>query len=268
MLISRRGFCGQVGAAGAAWLTSPFAGSIGAIARAADTAPNELRVIAYNILKCTGWPADRNLARRAVERKQIPRRIALELALYDPHVVTFSESPSEELTREIAELLGMNHVRFPSGEDWPGTLLSKFEVVESQNAPYAAGAKCAAIGLVGRKRFELREPQWFGNDCTERLCQVAKKANVQPRRLFVEESSRGIDLSLGGWQDPQVHCKALVACVRRSSSRTSEASLAPVVPLRNSAERRRNSLSSSVAAAESDCEGVATGKLSSSAAAT
>jgi endonuclease/exonuclease/phosphatase family metal-dependent hydrolase len=81
------------------------------------------------------------LAKQAVADKQVPRRIALELALYDPHVVTFSESPSEELTKEIASLLGMNHVRFPSGEDWPGTLLSKFEVLESQNAPYAAGAK-------------------------------------------------------------------------------------------------------------------------------
>jgi endonuclease/exonuclease/phosphatase family metal-dependent hydrolase len=112
------------------------------IARAADSpASNSLRVISYNILACTGFPADRPLAQRAVADKQLPRRIALELALYDPHVVTFSESPSEELTQEIASLLGMHHVRFPSGEDWPGTLLSKFEVIESQNAPYAAGAK-------------------------------------------------------------------------------------------------------------------------------
>ena len=29
----------------------------------------------------------------------------------------------------------MNHVRFPSGGNWPGTLLSKFEIIESQNAP-------------------------------------------------------------------------------------------------------------------------------------
>jgi endonuclease/exonuclease/phosphatase family metal-dependent hydrolase len=141
MPISRRSFCNGLAATGAAYFANPLS----TIARAADPpASNRLRVMAYNILKCTGWPADRALARKAVERKQIPRRIALELALYDPHVVTFSESPSEELTKEIAELLGMNHVRFPSGEDWPGTLLSKFAVVESRNAPYAAGAKRAA----------------------------------------------------------------------------------------------------------------------------
>ena len=137
MLISRRNFCSGLAAAGAAYFANPLSVST----RAADPpASNRLRVISYNILACTGWPADRTLARRAVERKQIPRRIALELALYDPHVVTFSESPGEELTKEIAKLLGMQHVRFPSGEDWPGTLLSKFEVVESQNAPYAAAA--------------------------------------------------------------------------------------------------------------------------------
>jgi endonuclease/exonuclease/phosphatase family metal-dependent hydrolase len=130
--ISRRGFCSGLAAAGAAYLTN----SPSTIARAADASTsNSLRVISYNILACTGYPADRPLAQRAVADKQIPRRIALELALYDPHVVTFSESPSEELTQEIAKLLGMNHVRFPSGEEWPGTLLSKFDVIESQNVP-------------------------------------------------------------------------------------------------------------------------------------
>ena len=29
----------------------------------------------------------------------------------------------------------MNHVRFPSGGNWPGTLLSRYEIIESQNAP-------------------------------------------------------------------------------------------------------------------------------------
>jgi hypothetical protein len=33
----------------------------------------------------------------------------------------------------ISQFLGMNHVRFPSGCHWPGTLLTKFEIVDSQN---------------------------------------------------------------------------------------------------------------------------------------
>jgi endonuclease/exonuclease/phosphatase family metal-dependent hydrolase len=138
MPISRRNFCRTLAATGAVYLANSYS----SIARAADAPKaNSLRVISYNILACTGFPADRPLAQRAVADKQMPRRLALELALYDPHVVTFSESPSEDLTKEIASLLGMQHVRFPSGEEWPGTLLSKFEVLESQNAPYAAGAK-------------------------------------------------------------------------------------------------------------------------------
>lgn len=118
----------------------------------------ELRVIAYNILKCTGWPADRELAKRAVARGQIAGRIALELALYEPHVVNFSESPDEKLTREIAERLGMHHVRFPSGGDWPGTLLSKFEVLESQNAPVASGSRPAELFTRHWGRAVLKHP--------------------------------------------------------------------------------------------------------------
>ena len=63
------------------------------------------------------------------------KRLAMELALHDPDIINFSESPSEKLTKEVAELLGMNHIRFPSGGNWPGTLLSKFEITDSQNAP-------------------------------------------------------------------------------------------------------------------------------------
>lgn len=94
-----------------------------------------LRVIAYNVYVCKGWPDDRALAKEAVSQGQMARRVANELALYQPDIINFSESPSEELAKEIAGYLGMHHARFPSGGKWPGTLLSKFEIVESQNTP-------------------------------------------------------------------------------------------------------------------------------------
>jgi endonuclease/exonuclease/phosphatase family metal-dependent hydrolase len=94
-----------------------------------------LRVIAYNIYGGKGWPQERPLARQAVAKKQMAKRLALELELYAPDIICFSESPSEAITREIAQLLGFNHVRFPSGGSWPGTLLSRFEITQSQNAP-------------------------------------------------------------------------------------------------------------------------------------
>ncbi|WP_417737881.1 endonuclease/exonuclease/phosphatase family protein [Rosistilla oblonga] len=126
MPISRREFCGAVGASLAVANADLFAD---------DPNPKPLRVIAYNIYKCTGWPHQRQLAQQAVAKGQMAKRLAMELALHEPDIINFSESPMEELTKEVAELLGMNHVRFPSGGNWPGTLLSKFEIIDSQNAP-------------------------------------------------------------------------------------------------------------------------------------
>ncbi|RMF42205.1 MAG: endonuclease/exonuclease/phosphatase family protein [Planctomycetota bacterium] len=125
MRISRRHF----GATFAAGVTT--AGTI----LADDQNPQPLRVIAYNIFKLTGWPSQRRLAQRAVAKGQMAKRLAMELSLYEPDIINFSESPKEELTREVADLLGMHHIRFPSGGNWPGTLLSKLEIIESQNAP-------------------------------------------------------------------------------------------------------------------------------------
>ena len=127
MTISRRNFCTALGTGLAAASTNLFADKSG---------PKPLRVIAYNIYKCKGWPSDRPLAKRAVAEGQMAKRLAMELALHDPDLINFSESPGEEITQKVAELLGMNHVRFPSGGNWPGTLLSKFEITESQNARY------------------------------------------------------------------------------------------------------------------------------------
>jgi len=126
MTISRRHFCGALGASLAVANANLFAD---------DSKAKPLRVIAYNIYKCTGWPNDRPLAKRAVAKGQMAKRLAMELALYEPDIINFSESPSEDLTKEVAELLGMNHVRFPSDGNWPGTLLSRFEITESQNVP-------------------------------------------------------------------------------------------------------------------------------------
>lgn len=140
MPISRRQFGAAVAAGISAAGTTTFA---------ADEKSKPLRVIAYNIFKCTGWPNNRPRAKQAVAKGQMAKRLAMELALYDPDIINFSESPSEKLTKEVAKLLGMNHVRFPSGGNWPGTLLSRFEITESQNAP-----------LVGQRPKDLFTRHW------------------------------------------------------------------------------------------------------------
>lgn len=126
MPISRRQFC----AALAAGLSTAGTKILGA-----EKKPQPLRVIAYNIYKCTGWPSNRPRAKQAVLYGQMAKRLAMELALYEPDIINFSESPNEELSKKVAEHLGMNHLRFPSGGDWPGTLLSRFEIANSQNVP-------------------------------------------------------------------------------------------------------------------------------------
>ncbi len=126
MSLSRRQFCSALGGSLALANSNLLA---------AESPVPSLRVIAYNIYKLKGWPHERPLAKQAVAKGQMAKRLAMELALHDPDIINFSESPKEALTKEVAELLGMNHVRFPSGGNWPGTLLSKFEIIESQNAP-------------------------------------------------------------------------------------------------------------------------------------
>jgi endonuclease/exonuclease/phosphatase family metal-dependent hydrolase len=100
-----------------------------------DSKPMSLRVIAYNVYACKAWPGERPRAKEAVKQGQMARRLAMELALHRPDIVNFSESPTEAIATEAAELLGMHHVRFPSGGNWPGTLLSRFEIIESHNVP-------------------------------------------------------------------------------------------------------------------------------------
>ncbi|MEW4486921.1 endonuclease/exonuclease/phosphatase family protein [Thalassoglobus sp. JC818] len=127
MNITRRSFCSAIGSA--SLLTAGFP------LFAQTKNKQSLRVIAYNIYACKGWPSERPLAQKAVANGQMAERLAMELSLYDPDVINFSESPDEKLTRQVAEHLGMHHVRFPSGGNWPGTLLSRYEITDSENVP-------------------------------------------------------------------------------------------------------------------------------------
>ncbi len=135
-LFSRREMLKLSSSAGALLATGKFSQ-----VRAADTMPRPLRVIAYNVYVCTGWPKDRAMAKKATAMGQMPRRFADELALYEPDIINFSESPSEEVVQAIAKRLGMNYVRFESGGNWPGTLLSKYEIVDPQNVPLTTGER-------------------------------------------------------------------------------------------------------------------------------
>ena len=106
--------------------------------------PNGLRTISYNILACLGFPeTEANRARFKAMQPQQPMRLALELELYQPDLITFQESVSRDVAQQIASALKMNLAYFPAAVPsypgsplgYPGTLLTRFRVIESQNFP-------------------------------------------------------------------------------------------------------------------------------------
>lgn len=101
---------------------------------AAPSGDQRLRLITYNVLRCRGYavtPEAKPFLKAAAA--QMPTRLALELALYEPDIVTFQEGPSEKVLATIADQMGMHHAFFAGG--WPGAVLSRFEIVEQQNCP-------------------------------------------------------------------------------------------------------------------------------------
>jgi endonuclease/exonuclease/phosphatase family metal-dependent hydrolase len=109
-----------------------------------------LSTISYNILACRGFPNTMpNRDRLARMNPQMTARLALELALYGPDIVTFQESPAEDVVADIAGRMGMNYAWFPGGwagnEQWPGgfpgTTMTRFTILEQENCPLAAGAR-------------------------------------------------------------------------------------------------------------------------------
>lgn len=100
----------------------------------------EIRLIAYNVLKCTGWPSE-----KMKKKDQMPTLMANELARYNPDIINFSESPDEPIVKAIASVLKMNYVRFPSAGNWPGTILTHFKILESFNVPIIKGERPADL---------------------------------------------------------------------------------------------------------------------------
>ena len=120
------------------------AGGLKPEVRAASPSQSEprpgLRTITYNVLVFHGFKkTDDNKHVLAQARSQMARRIALELALHQPDIVTFQESPSEKKVAEVATLLDMNYAYFRGG--FPGTIMTRHEILESTNCPLVEGTR-------------------------------------------------------------------------------------------------------------------------------
>ena len=133
-MITRRRFLKVTGFAATARLIIP----VTANSQITETAISErtLRTITYNIRGCNGSPDvddDPDLVR--IARPQMPARIALELALYEPDIVTLQEAGSESIVAQIAEQLNMNYIFFQGGRNIPGALLTRWNILEYQACP-------------------------------------------------------------------------------------------------------------------------------------
>jgi endonuclease/exonuclease/phosphatase family metal-dependent hydrolase len=116
-----------------------------------------IRVISYNVanfrsvslVNAQGCPrfesGETTLARI---REQLPLRIALELGLYRPDIITMAEATGKDKVKQIADYLGMNYVYFPGNGKWAGTVITRYKILESQQNPVVDG-NCPA-GLFTR----------------------------------------------------------------------------------------------------------------------
>lgn len=117
---------------------------------------NLVRTISYNIFNgAIGYkginshelPEGENssLVRKARELGQIAKRIMLELQLYSPNIINFSESCDEAVVAEMAKMLNMNYVHFNGGKDskghFPGSILTSYDIVSYENRPFVDKAK-------------------------------------------------------------------------------------------------------------------------------
>jgi len=105
--------------------------------------------ISYNIMKFEGYPqttrwqgnpsyeSDETILRRV--RSQLPLRIAFELELYNPDIISLQEATDEKKVAQIAAYLGMEYVFFPGNGRWPGAILTKYKIVDSQAIPIVGG---------------------------------------------------------------------------------------------------------------------------------
>lgn len=110
-----------------------------------------LTAISYNVLRCRGYPdTPENRRRMVAATGQLETRMAQELLLYRPDIVSFSESVTEDAARRIARMLGMQHVWFPPGFvkrspeypiGFPGTVFTRYRILDSENAPYGEAVK-------------------------------------------------------------------------------------------------------------------------------
>lgn len=94
--------------------------------------------LAYNVYSFVGYQHRPEWVRGKTAKKNSvvgACEIGQALLAYKPDIVTTSESHDEEAIAALAETLGFHYVYFPSPGLWPGSLMTRYPILESQNCP-------------------------------------------------------------------------------------------------------------------------------------
>jgi endonuclease/exonuclease/phosphatase family metal-dependent hydrolase len=180
-----------------AWTTG-LAGAADSVTGADAAAEVPLRVIAYNIYLGDFWPKDAPLAQKAKRKGQFAERLALELSLYDPDIISFPEAAEEPVMQEVARRLGMHLVWFPSPTYFPGAFLSRFEIVEAENAPVPGGSRQEEMFTRHWGKVTVRLPD--GSTLavhSAHLYPRASPTNIRMREIEVLHESSVADIEAG-----------------------------------------------------------------------
>lgn len=141
MSITRRAFCGMLAAAAAGCRLRREPQIEEAGTDAVPAGRGRIRTIAYNVLKCTGWPPEAAGAQDARRNGEMPRLFAEALHAHDPDIITFAEAPWDLHLAPIVRRLRMFRVTFNEDGSWPGALLTRHQVVQSRNCPVVGGRR-------------------------------------------------------------------------------------------------------------------------------
>lgn len=186
-MLDRRSFLKLAAAAGAL--------TLGGRLKAAE-GDRGFRTISYNVLAFRGYPNTRTTQSRIKEcHARHPELAAKALAAFSPDIVTLQEGPPEEDVARFAKALDMQYAYFPGGWEgdetypggFPGAIVTRFEIEESENRPSTGAPHDAALFTRHSGRAKLATP--FGQ-----LHVVSTHLHASEHETRMHEAAAMIDL--------------------------------------------------------------------------
>ena len=101
--------------------------------------------LAYNVQGWMGYPRH---CLEGMSSRSVGKLFSEALAKYNPDIITLSEASLGPILDTVIKELGVNHVIFPSSLSWPGVVLTKYRILQSES--YSLKRKYWSKGLFTR----------------------------------------------------------------------------------------------------------------------